>query len=225
MASLTGQTISSTYDSLLKATDNGPITSSLKIITDGLGNSSSLELSTIAARITGTLSVTSSVSATSFVLGNGQYLRGTRTSGGLVINLLGIESGTDRTLMTITGDYVLQNGSSTALLTMTSAGAASFSNTLYVGGSSNGRIGVRGTTNDSSAYAFEAANSSGGTLFIVRNDGISTVAGSLGVGTFSPTSKLQVVGLPSYADNSAALSGGLTVGAFYHTSGALKVVI
>lgn len=40
MASLTGQTISTTYDSLLKLTDNGPITASFKEITDGLGNSS-----------------------------------------------------------------------------------------------------------------------------------------------------------------------------------------
>ena len=58
MASLTGQTISSTYDSLLKVTDNGPLNSSLKTITDGLGNSSSLQLSTIAAYITGGLTVT-----------------------------------------------------------------------------------------------------------------------------------------------------------------------
>jgi hypothetical protein len=66
------------------------------------------------------------VTATSFVLGNGQFLRGTRTSGGLVINLLGIESGTDRTMMTITGDYVIQNGSNTALLTMTTSGNSTF---------------------------------------------------------------------------------------------------
>ena len=49
--------------------------------------------------------------------------------------------------------------------------------------------------------------------------------GNVGIGTTSPTSKLQVVGLPSYADNTTALAGGLTVGAFYHTAGVLKVVI
>jgi hypothetical protein len=38
--------------------------------------------------------------------------------------------------------------------------------------STNGRLGVRGTTNDSSAYAFEAANSSGNSLSLVRNDGL-----------------------------------------------------
>jgi len=49
--------------------------------------------------------------------------------------------------------------------------------------------------------------------------------GNVGIGTTTPTSKLQVVGLPSYADNAAAITGGLTVGAFYHTAGVLKVVI
>jgi hypothetical protein len=63
MATLTGQTIAATYDALLKVTDNGPITSSLKLITDGLGNNTALSLSSVAASITGTLSVTSTIGA------------------------------------------------------------------------------------------------------------------------------------------------------------------
>jgi hypothetical protein len=49
--------------------------------------------------------------------------------------------------------------------------------------------------------------------------------GNIGIGTTTPTSKLQVVGLASYLDNAAAIVGGLTVGAFYHTAGVVKVVI
>jgi hypothetical protein len=63
MASLTGQTIASSYDALLKVTDNGPLTSSLKLITDGLGNNSALSLSTVSASITGTLAVSSTLTA------------------------------------------------------------------------------------------------------------------------------------------------------------------
>lgn len=50
------------------------------------------------------------------------------------------------------------------------------------------------------------------------------VQGRVGIGSTSPTSPLQIAGLTNYADNAAAVSGGLTAGAFYHTSGVLKVV-
>jgi hypothetical protein len=55
---LTGTTPQDTYDSLIKVTDNGPLSGSLKKLTDGLGNDSSLSLSTTAASLSGTLAVT-----------------------------------------------------------------------------------------------------------------------------------------------------------------------
>ena len=42
-------------------------------------------------------------------------------------------------------------------------------------------------------------------------------SGNVGIGTTTPTSKLHVVGLPVYANNAAAVVGGLTAGAFYRT--------
>lgn len=49
--------------------------------------------------------------------------------------------------------------------------------------------------------------------------------GNVGIGTLSPISKLTIVGLPEYANNTAATSGGLSAGDFYRTSdGTLKVV-
>ena len=51
-----------------------------------------------------------------------------------------------------------------------------------------------------------------------------TSTGYLGVGTPSPTSRLQVVGLATYASNAAATTAGLTAGAFY-TDGAAAVKV
>ena len=49
--------------------------------------------------------------------------------------------------------------------------------------------------------------------------------GNVGIGIDTPTSKLQVVGLPVYANNAAAITAGLTAGAFYHAGdGIVRVV-
>ena len=42
--------------------------------------------------------------------------------------------------------------------------------------------------------------------------------GKIGIGTATPKSALHVVGLPVYASNAAAITGGLTAGAFYRSS-------
>ena len=44
-------------------------------------------------------------------------------------------------------------------------------------------------------------------------------SGSVGIGAASPTSRLQVVGLPVHANNASATAAGLTPGAFYRTGG------
>ena len=46
-----------------------------------------------------------------------------------------------------------------------------------------------------------------------------TSAGNVGIGKPSPNSKLAVLGLPVYADNASAITGGLTAGDFYRTGG------
>lgn len=79
---------------------------------------------------------------------------------------------------------------------------------------------VEGATDGSTALSFTTSKA-GVTKEAVRLDS----AGNLGVGTNVPKSKLHVVGLQSFADNASALAGGLNAGAFYHTSGVVKVVI
>jgi len=55
---LTGVTVASSYDALLKVTDNGPVGGSLKAVTDGLGNDSALQISTAGVKSAGTMEVT-----------------------------------------------------------------------------------------------------------------------------------------------------------------------
>ena len=54
--------------------------------------------------------------------------------------------------------------------------------------------------------------------------GIWNTTGKVGIGTTDPKSNLHVTGLPVYANNAAAITGGLTAGAFYRTDDFLKVV-
>ena len=81
-----------------------------------------------------------------------------------------------------------------------------------------------GATNN---YGFFGAIPSGSNRWNLYMEGTANnyLAGNLGINSTNPTSKLQVVGLPEYATNALAITGGLTVGAFYHTAGVLKVVI
>jgi len=56
--SLTGLTPSTTYDALIKVGDNEPLTATLKILSDGLGNDSVLALSTASLQIGGATGAT-----------------------------------------------------------------------------------------------------------------------------------------------------------------------
>ncbi len=48
--------------------------------------------------------------------------------------------------------------------------------------------------------------------------------GNVGIGTSSPTSVLQLIGVQEYATNTAAIAAGLTPGAIYRTGDVLKIV-
>jgi len=64
MPSLTGNSISSTYQSLLKITTNNTASANLNNITDGVGNATALSLSSATASIAGNLVVTGALNAT-----------------------------------------------------------------------------------------------------------------------------------------------------------------
>ena len=64
MAALTNNTVASTYQSLLKTVDNGIVSSSLKTITDGFGNTTAVSLDDHEVVIAGDLTVTGKVTTT-----------------------------------------------------------------------------------------------------------------------------------------------------------------
>ena len=61
MASLTGNLISSTYQSILKITTNNTASANLNNITDGVGNATGLFVSTAGTAISGSFTVTGSM--------------------------------------------------------------------------------------------------------------------------------------------------------------------
>jgi hypothetical protein len=111
--------------------------------------------------------------------------------------------------------FQLGNVSSSSTLELSAPNA---SGTLIISEGVNGHQTIKGgLTSTGELYLYNNS---------VDNQGITiTSTGNVGIGTNTTTSKLQVVGLPSYEDNDTAIADGLTVGAFYHTStGIVKVV-
>jgi len=82
------------------------------------------------------------------------------------------------------------------------------------------------TANDVVAIGHQAGkDNTVSNQFIIKQTNINAVpliqgdfaTGYVGIGTITPTAALQVVGLDVYANNAAAVAGGLTAGAFYRT--------
>ena len=68
-----------------------------------------------------------------------------------------------------------------------------------------------------------ALNDQNGTNVTQANT-MAIMGGKVGIGTASPGATLSIVGLSEYADNAAALVGGLIAGDLYRTGDLLKIV-
>lgn len=210
MASLTGQSISSTYDSLLKLTDNGPITSSFKEITDGLGNSSGVFLIS-----TGQIKLGNYTTTTSFTGTAAGYLA--FTSSGEIITTAapggGISgSGTTNTIPKFTGTSAIGNSNITDSGTLISLG----SNTTI----SSGSLGIGSST--LTAYNLRVAkNITGGTVArsiivdgTVQSD-VTSVAIGIGSAVSTQATAFTLGSLYSFYSGQGTLGAGSAITAQY----------
>ena len=114
MSTLNGQPIKDTYQGLIKTTDNGVLGATPKILTDGLGNDSTLALGTAGATITGNLDLTGAtvtgIPNTTYDLAAAQNLTNvdiTLTGSDATVDTIQLTAGTNITLTEAAGSITI----------------------------------------------------------------------------------------------------------------------
>jgi hypothetical protein len=102
MASLTGQKIKDTYQSLLKTADNGLVTNAFKGITDGSGSTSGLYLKNDGVLLSGSVNVSGSLNV------NGINIEGNIDTGSLATTGSNTFNG-DQTIIGIVSSQIFMN--------------------------------------------------------------------------------------------------------------------
>ena len=181
---LTGSTVASTYTGLLKTTDNATLTSSLKALSDGSGNDSALQVSTVASNINGDFSVATSKFTVASASGN------TAVAGTLAV--------TGATSLS----SLITSGNATIGGTLGITGGLTIPGTLSVTGISTltGAVGMGSTLNVTGLS----------TLASLGVTGAATVGTTLGVTGLSTLSSLAVTGASTL--DSLAVTNAATIG-------------
>ena len=223
---LTGSTVASTYTGLLKTTDNATLTSSLKALSDGSGNDSALQVSTVASNINGDFSVATSKFTVASASGNtavagsltvtgATSLSSLTTSGNATIGgTLGITGG-----LTIPGTLSVTGAS-------TLTGAVGIGSTLNVTGASTlASLGVTGAATVGTTLGVTGLSTLGSlavtgasTLNSLAVTNAATIGTTLGVTGLSTLASLSVTGASTLA--SASITGAATVGTTLGVTGA-----
>ena len=222
---LTGTTPQDTYDSLIKVTDNGPLSGTAKYLSDGLGNDSALSLSTSAVGV-GTISnsYTAAGRGNLNIAGSGGAILGFQIGGapkGYVFhdntnlqlwnevagNLLFGTNAAERMRITSTGNVGIGTSSPITKFSVvdgTNSYAATFDG---AGGTSLVAIG---TTGGGPSIAGYTAGFAASTNLLLNPDG-----GNVGIGTDAPTALLDVRAAGSAVGSIKLSSAVNTNGAAY----------
>jgi hypothetical protein len=211
---LTGSSVASTYTALLKTTNNAVLSGSLRTISDGGGNDSSLQISNAGVASTGTFSVTGAT---------------TLTGAATLQSTLGVTGATNLSTLTTSGNTVIGgNLNVTGVTTLT--GNLSVPGTLSCTGdfavntnkfnvtASSGNTSVAGTLNSTGNFEvgtnkFTVASATGNTVVA----GTLNVTGASVLGSLS-SSTLTVSGLSQVAELDAL--SDTTVGGTFDVTGA-----
>jgi hypothetical protein len=216
---LTGTTPQDTYDSLIKVTDNGPLSGTAKYLSDGLGNDSALAVSTAAVGIgTNTPSEVLQVSKTQSATTRLQ-ITNAQTGGSTAVRASLRVTANDRIgeFVAVNGDSVYVGAASNHTTSLMSNGAGELHATPA------GNVGI-GTLTPAAKLTIEASNPTTGILTSLKNSASSAQSGALM--TFTQDSLAdwgigQPAGANAFAFYSGTFSGnlGTEIARFQSTGG------
>jgi fibronectin-binding autotransporter adhesin len=223
---LTGSTVASTYTGLLKTADNATLTSSLKALSDGSGNDSALQVSTVASNINGDFSVATSKFTVASASGNTAVAGTLAVTGATSLSSL-ITSGnaTIGGTLGITGGLTIP-GTLSVTGASTLTGAVGMGSTLNVTGLSTlASLGVTGAATIGTTLGVTGlstlsilAVTGASTLDSLAVTNAATIGTTLGVTGLSTLAILSVTGASTLA--SASITGAATVGTTLGVTGA-----
>jgi hypothetical protein len=200
---LTGSSVASTYTGLLKNSDNSTVGASLKAISDGSGNDSALQISSVAVNTTGDFSVATNKLTVASASGNTAVAGTLAVTGATNLSSL-ITSGaaTIGGALNVTGATTL-----TGNLTVPGNLAVTGTSTLTGATAVTGTLGVTGASTLASVGVTGAATV-GTTLGVT---GVSTLASAVVTGAATVGTTLGVTGNTTLAGDLAA-NGNTTLG-------------
>ena len=183
MATLTGSTISSTYDGLLKTSDNDVLTTDGKEITDGLGNGSGVSLDTNGNIIAeGTIKAIGGIRDTSNDLGtSGQVLSSTGTGTNWIASTAPVDSVNSQTGVVVLDSDDISEGATNKYLLTDSVTYAKLANEFTA------TAGVGASDIDFSIAQVFTKTLTADTAFTFSNAQVGMVKDLIVTGSFVPT--------------------------------------
>lgn len=151
---LTGLGVGSTYNGLLKTTDNAVLDGALRVITDGFGNESALQISTAGVASSGTLSVTGASTMAALSATTGAFSS--------TLSVAGAISGAGFTALFASPPAI--GGTTPAAGAFTTLGATSSADVI---------IGTESLTGDGRGVVSATASANGNAGFTWRTNGVN----------------------------------------------------